>query len=170
MAGSRAVVGVFEFMDDALHAVHAAKADNRLFEMYSPAPNHHISEAIHDTRSPVRMMTLAGALTGITAGFALAIWTSLDYPLRTSAKDIVSIPGFVVVGYECTILFGAIATLLGLGLFGRVPNVLRKPGYDPRFSYDRFGVVINCEENEIDEISARLQEMGAEEVKVTDGI
>lgn len=170
MSGSKAVVGVFEFMDDALQAVNAAKEDNRLFEMYSPAPNHHALHEIYKARSSVRMLTLTGALTGLTAGFALAIWTSLDYPLRVSAKDIVSVPGFVVVGYECTILFGALATLLAIGLFCRVPNPFRKPGYDPRFSYDRFGVVINCDENEIDHIRSKLEEMGAEEVNVTDGI
>ena len=90
--------------------------------------------------------------------------------MRVSAKDVVSIPGFVVIGYECTILFGAIATLLGLLHFCRLPDILRKVGYDPRFSDDKFGVVVGCEGGQVDEVMADLKRAGAEEVEVRDGL
>ncbi len=166
----KAVVGVFSYLDDALSAVEFAKGSGYEYKVYSPVPNHHLEHATCDSRSPVRMFTLAGALFGITAGFTLAIMCSLDYPLRVSAKDIVSIPGFVVIGYECTILFGAIATLTGLCHLTRTPNIFRKLGYDPRFSYDKFGVVVSCPSSDVDAVSKGVEDSGAEEVNVENGL
>ncbi|MCB0331472.1 MAG: DUF3341 domain-containing protein [Bdellovibrionales bacterium] len=170
MKGNRVVVGVFEFLDDAIAAVNTAKDQDMEYKVYSPVPNHHLDHATSDVRGPVRFISFTGAVTGLTAGFALAIMCSLDYPLRVSAKAIASVPGFVVIGYECTILFGALATLAALLTFCGVPNLLRKVGYDPRFSRDRFGVLIGCDSSKAEEVKAKMLEIGAEEVEVQDGL
>ena len=168
--GTHAVVGVFEYLDDTVKAIEMAKAEERDYRVYSPVPRHELEEVTYPEKSPVRRFTLIGGLAGLCFGFFLAIWCSLDWPLRVSAKDIVSIPGFVVVGYECTILFGAIATLLGLFHLCRIPDLLRKIGYDPRFMVDRFGVVVSCMHAEVDHIKQQLLAAGAEEVQVKDGL
>lgn len=170
MKGSKAIVGVFEYLDDALRAIDQTKEKNLDFRVYAPFYNHDIEKHATVGRSNVRKVTLTGALTGLTFGFSLAIMCSLDWPLRVSAKDIVSVPGFIVIGYECTILFGAIATLLALMHFCRLPDPFRKIGFDPRFTQDRFGVVVGCEEDRIDEIKDSLLKAGAEEVDVRDGL
>lgn len=170
MKGSKAIVGVFSYLDDTIKAVDAAKEAGYEFQVYSPVPNHYLEHATTEGRSPLKYVTGAAALTGLTFGFALAILCSLDYPLRVSAKDIVSVPGFFVIGYECTILFGAIFTLKALFLFCGIPDVFRKVGYDPRFSDDKFGVVIGCNPSDIDAVSGVLKSAGAEEVDVKDGL
>lgn len=170
MRGNKVVVGVFKYMDDTIHAVAWSKEKNLDWRVYSPVPNHELEEATFPEKSPVRLITATGALTGLTFGFALAILCSLDYPLRVSAKDIVSIPGFVVIGYECTILFGALATLFAMFHFCRIPDIFRKIGYDPRFSQDKFGVVVGCDANQVDEVKESLMKNGAEEVQVREGL
>jgi molybdopterin-containing oxidoreductase family membrane subunit len=170
MRGSKAVVGVFSYLDDMLNALEKVKEQGRDYRVYSPVPRHEIEHATSHTRSPIRMFTLTGALIGLTGGFALQILTALDYPLRTSAKDIVSIPAFVVVGYECTILFGALFTFAALFHFCRLPDVLRKVGYDPRFTDDKFGLVVGCSPSEADEASQLLSDSGADEVLVKEGL
>ena len=167
---TKAVVGVFGFMDDLLHAVEAVKATKLDYRVYSPFASHEIEHATSHTRSPIRFITALGAITGLTFGFFIAIWMSLDYPLRVSAKDIVSIPGFVVIGYECTILFGAIATLTGMFHFCRIPNIFRKFGFDPRFSDNKFGLVIGCSPEQSREVESSLRKFGAEEVEVRDAL
>lgn len=170
MKGTKAVVGVFSYLDDTIGAIKKVQSANLDYRVYSPFANHEIEEATSHTKSPVRRVSLTGAITGLCSGFALAIMCSLDWPLRVSAKDIVSIPGFVVIGYECTILFGAIATLLAMFHFCRIPDILRKVGYDPRFTNDKFGVVVGCEAGQVDEVMAQLKSAGAEEVEVRDGM
>ena len=170
MRGSKAVVGVFTYLDDTLRAIESAKAGDYDFRAYSPFANHSIEEAAMPGKSPVRRLTGTGALTGITCGFALAIMCSMDWPMRVSSKDVVSIPGFVVIGYECTILFGAIFTLLALLHFCRLPDILRKVGYDPRFTDNKFGIVIACPPEKVDEVVNGLKSIGAEDVEVRDAL
>lgn len=170
MRGNKVVVGVFHYLDDTLHAVEEAKRINLDYRVYSPVPNHDLEAATFPEKSPVRIITAVGALSGLTFGFALAILCSMDYPMRVSAKSVISPPGFVVIGYECTILFGAIFTLLALFHFCRIPDLFRKIGYDPRFSQDKFGVVVGCEPQQVDEVKAKFTRLGAEEVQVREGL
>jgi len=170
MSGDKAVVGVFEYMDDTIEAIHAVKESGLDYQVYSPVPNHHLDEADHPGRSNVRVFSLIGGIGGLVFGFALAILCSLDYPLRVSAKDVVSIPGFVVIGYECTILFTAIITLMAVAHFSKVPDILRKVGYDPRFTLDRFGVAVSCNSDQLDEVQKKLKKSGAEEVQVREAL
>ena len=166
MEATKAVVGVFTYFDDTMRAIEGAKSESREFRVYSPFANHHIEDAALPGKSPIRFVTAFGALSGLTFGFALAILCSMDWPMRVSAKDVVSVPGFVVIGYECTILFGAIFTLIAMFHFCRLPDILRKIGYDPRFSDDKFGVVVGCGPDEVDHVVASLKHAGADEVEV----
>ena len=170
MRGSKAIVGVYKYLDDAIRAIEFAKHEDRDFKVYSPFWSHDIEAAATTGKSNVRKFTIVGALTGLTFGFTLAISTAMDYPLRVSAKDIVAPPSVVVIGYECTILFGAIFTLIALLHFCRIPDIFRKVGYDPRFSDDRFGVVVGCESPDVDQVKKRLLDSGAEEVLVREGL
>ena len=170
MRGNKAVVGVFSYVDDVLKAISKVKESNLDYRVYSPVPNHDIEHETYPEKSPVRFITGLGAISGLTGGFALAILCAMDYPMRVSAKDVVSIPGFVVIGYECTILLGGIFTLLALFHFCRLPNLFRKVGYDPRFSDDKFGIVVGCDKGDVDQVQSVLSQSGAEEVHVKDGL
>lgn len=170
MSSAKVVVGVYAYIDDLAKAIKNIRDQHLSYKVYSPVPSHEIEELTLPGKSPVRFVTGFGAVFGITFGFALAILCSMDYPLRVSAKDIISIPGFVVIGYECTILLGGIFTLLALLHFCRIPDIFRKPGYDPRFSDDKFGIVVDCDKNAVDKIKAVLSEAGAEEIRVEEGL
>ncbi len=167
---SRAVVGVFTFMDDALNAVKDVKAANFDWRMYSPVPRHEIEEVTYPQKSPVRLVSFTCALTGCICGWALAILCSLDWPLRTSAKNIASIPAFFVPGYEWTILFGGLGTLGAIFAFCKIPSVVRTAGYDPRFSHDKFGVVVACSGTQVEDVKRRLKAAGADEVDVQESL
>ena len=170
MSGNKAVVGVFSYLDDTVNAIKGIKSAKLDYRVYSPVPCPEIEEETMPEKSPVRFFTATGGVLGVTFGFGLAIMCSLDYPMRVSAKDIVSVPGFFVIGYECTILFGAIFTLLALLHFCRLPDILRKVGYDPRFTHDKFGVVVSCDSNDVDTVKQTLSKSGADEVQVREGL
>ena len=169
-SSTRAVVGIFTYMDDALEAVKKVKSANHEYRMYSPVPRHEIEEVTYPEKSPVRIVSLVCAITGCTCGFALAILCSLDWPMRTSAKNIASIPAFFVPGYEWTILFGGLGTLMAIFVFCKIPNVLRTAGYDPRFTHDKFGVVVACAGNQVDDVKKRMMDSGADEVDVRESL
>ncbi len=170
MKGQKAVVGVFTYMDDTIKAIDAAKNAGLDFKVFAPFYNHELDHAASHERSHVRKFNLTGAITGCIAGFALAILCSLDWPMRTSAKDVISVPGFVVIGYEWTILWGTIFTLAGMFILSRVPDFFPKVGFDPRFTQDKFGVAIGCSNEAVDQVSQTLKAAGADEVQVRDGM
>ena len=163
--GSRELLAIFTHLDALLRAIHQLRdAGYRDAGVFSPVPRHEVEEALARGPGPVRHFTLIGAILGATTGFVLTIATSLHYPLITGGKPIVSIPPFLVIVFELTILFGALATILGMLLNIRLPRLKLRPDYDPRFSEDRFGLWVRCEEKDFDEVRALLRGAGAEEV------
>lgn len=170
MSNARAVVGVFTYLDDIMGAIDRVKAQGGTFRVYAPTYVAELDHHTDTTRSKVSLFTATGGVLGLVGGFALAILCGLDWPLRVSAKEIVAIPGYFVIGYECTILLGAIATLLGLLHFCRLPDIVRKVGYDPRFSLDKFGLVVDCASSEVTNYSKLLEDSGADEVREEDGL
>jgi hypothetical protein len=81
-------------------------------------------------------------LTGAATGFAMPTWMSLDWPLMTGGKPIMSLPAWVIIAFELTILFGALSTVAGLFIMARLPQRRIMQVYDPSFSSDRFGVLV----------------------------
>lgn len=161
-----AVVGVFAYLDDAVRAVRDLKARGvSQLTVYSPVPRHELDDVLARPESPVRRFTLFGGLFGVSFGFFYAIATSLDWPLVVGGKPIVSLPAFVVIGFETTILIGALSTVAGMLLNAKLPRLGRAPGYDPRFSNDRFGVVAFGGPALLDLAREVLRGAGAEEVK-----
>lgn len=152
------VLASFDFLDSTVEAIHELrKAGFKGLRAYMPFPEHHIEEALGYDQSPVRVWTLVGALTGTATGFAFTIWTSMDWPLVTGGKPIVSIPAYVVIAFEMTILFGAFGTLIGLFILSRLPHTKPIVIYDPEFTSGRFGLFVPAEGGKLEEARKILQ-------------
>lgn len=171
MARSRTgVLGVFEHLDTASGAVEELRERGFPLTVYSPTPRHELEEALEAPESAVRIFTLMGGFTGTAAGAALAIWSSLNWPLIVGGKEIVALPAFSVIMFEVTVLLGALSTVAGLFLTGRLPRIGRAEGmYHPSFSGDRFGVFVHVSPDHYDEVRTILNERGSEEVLVDQG-
>ena len=162
------VVGVFAHVDTTVKALEELRAQGyQALEVYMPAPMHEIEDVMERGRpvSRVRLFTLIGALTGTASGFTLTIWSAMQWGLVTGGKPIASIPPFVVIAFELTILFGGLATALGMFLLGRLPRFRPSAAYDPRFSNDRFGVAVQCPPGRGASVGEILRGAGAEEVR-----
>jgi molybdopterin-containing oxidoreductase family membrane subunit len=160
------LLGIFDAGTKAAAAAEALRAD-RLGEVtaYAPTLDHRIDAALGPGKRPVRVFTLVGGLLGCLLGFAFPIYTVLDWPLITGGKPIVSIPPFVVIAFELTILFAALGTVLGFLISSGLPRLRSGAPYDPRFSDDRWGVLVTCDTGRADAARARLAAAGAEEVR-----
>lgn len=169
MAAEYIVIGHFQFIDDVKKAIVSLKRQGiKDLTLYSPAPNHDLEDELYlgKRRSPVRIFTFLGGLFGCLGAFLMTIWMSSDWPMRTSAKPIVSIPAFVVIGFECTILIGGIVTLLAMLHFCRIPNPFRSPGFRGDFTKDIFGLVVRVPKEQTENIDKELRSFGAKEVEV----
>src|SRR3970040_1688363 len=103
MSGQAGMLGVFDGVDTLIVAIEKLRgAGLKRLVVYSPAPDHKIQTAPHTGPTAVRRFTLVGGLTGAAAGFALPTWTALDWPLVTGGKPIISLPAWVIIGFELT--------------------------------------------------------------------
>jgi hypothetical protein len=168
---SRRVPGVlasFEHVDAAADAIRALRAQgHRDMVVYSAAPNHEIEEALDHRVSPVRLVTLIGGLTGCAAGFGMTLWMSYDWPTLVGGKPIGSIPPYVVIAFELTILMGALSTVAAVALFSVLMGK-RGIAYDPRFSDDRIGIFVPSGSDQAGALERMLRTAGAEEVRHED--
>jgi hypothetical protein len=166
MAASYAgIVGSFGYLDSLILAIKQLKnAGYEELQALSPIPHHAIDEALEKPTSPVRFFTLVGCLLGCITGFTLTIAATLHYPLIVGGKPIISVPPFLVIVFELTILFGGLLTLVGMLLNARLPGVHVGPAYNPQFSEDRFGLWVRCEDAQYDEVKRLLQSAGAEDI------
>ena len=168
MAAPASVLGIFAHVDTTLQAIRELRAKGFSdLTVYTPVPVEEIEEEVEHVRplSKVRLFTVVGGVTGAATGFFLTIWSSLKWELITGGKAPVSIPPFVIIGFELTILFGGLATVLAVLLLGRLPKFRQSPTYDPRFTLDRFGVAVACPPDRAQTVSALLSAAGAEEVR-----
>lgn len=164
------VLGVFAYLDTATDAIRRLKSKGFPLTVYSPTPRHELEEALETKESAVRIFTIMGAFTGTAAGTALAVWSSLDWPLIVGGKEIVAMPAFSVIMFEVTILIGALSTVAGLFITGGLPRIGRSEGlYHPSFSSNRFGVFVHVAPEHFEEVQNILAESGSEEVLLDQG-
>ena len=166
MADTTQILGIF---DDGAKAAGGARAilDGGLGDVvaYSPVPDHAIDQALHVGVSPVRLFVLIGGLLGCATGFLFPIYTVLDWPLITGGKPLISIPPFVVIAFELTILFGALGGMASFLWLAGLPRVTGQPAPDDRFTNDMNGISVTCLPEDADAVRATLERHGANEVK-----
>jgi hypothetical protein len=167
MAESRGgLLASFEFVDSTVDAIHALKkAGYDKLTAYAPYPEHHIEEALGWGQSPVRVWALVGGLTGTATGFAFTVFTSMDWPLVTGGKPILSMPAYVVIAFELTILFGALSTVIGLFINSRLPHIKPMVVYDPEFSAGRFGLYVEASPDDREAVREILEASEPAEIR-----
>ncbi len=166
MAPEPGLLGIFPDLDDLLAALRRLKEnDGRVLTVFSPIHFSEIQEIVGHKTSGVRYLTLIGGILGGISLVGLAIYAHLSFQFVTGGKPVIPSIPFVVPFFEGTILLAAIFTVLSWVLKGRLPRGRLPAGYDPRFSEDRFGILLACPPGRRELLESILRDAGAEEVR-----
>lgn len=146
------------------------EAGFRNFDAYTPYPIHELDDAmdLHDNR--VSLFTLIGGLLGGCGGFGLASWISaVAWPLNIGGRPLISVPMFIPVTFECTILIGGLTAAISMILMNGLPSP-----YHPVFNVERFAnasrskffLCIESEDPQFDRAATEgfLESLGPEEI------
>ena len=161
-----AILGTFAYEEDFLAAAKNLTASGfDDISLLSPVPLEEAQEVLGLHKSPVRHFSLAGAIIGAISGFAMAAGTALVFILPTGGRAIITIPPFLIITYEMTILFGVLFTLLGFHFVSGLPAWRDKP-YLASASVDKFVVVVeDVAADQVAKADAIMRDAGAEEIK-----
>ncbi len=168
------IYGLMAEFDDPSAVVAAARrtyeAGYRRINAYSPYPIEELSAAIGYHKDLVSMTVFAFGILGAVGGFALQYWTSaIDYPLNVGGRPLLSLPSFIPIIFECTVLLASFGAFIGMLAMNRLPQpyhpVFNLPSFS-RASHDRFFLCVKADDPNYSEAETRafLQGLGAKEV------
>jgi hypothetical protein len=162
------VLATFECDEKVLHATEKVRDKNiDIYDIYAPFPVHGLDEAMGIKRSILPYVTFLAGATGLCLALGFQIWTSaIDWPTIIGGKPFISLPAFIPITFEITVLLGAHTTVLAFlvlnKLFpGKQPTII-----DPRQTEDLFIMAIEKDKANVEDVTALLKENGAVEVKV----
>ena len=161
-----AIMGSFAYEEDFIAAAENLQSsgfDN--ISLLSPVPLKEAQQVLGLGKSPVRHFSLAGAIFGALFGFGMSVATALTFILPTGGRAIITVPPYLIITYEMTILMGVLFTLIGFHVVSGLPAWRDKP-YLPAANIDRFVVVVEgAAGDQAARAEAIIREAGAEEIQ-----
>jgi len=162
------VVGIFTDEDVLLDAVGNIREKGvKIEEVYSPFPVHGLDEVLGYRRS---RLPIASFLFGIT-GTCLALFTQIwmlgyDWPMIIGGKNHASLPPFIPVTFEFTVLCSAFGMVITFLIVSDMKPYKWPRQFDNRSTDDKHVMAIDLATNKLSksELTQLLKDNGATEV------
>jgi hypothetical protein len=158
--------------EELLAAARRTKAAGyQVVEAYTPLPMEAVSHALGHRAGLLPLVVLGGGALGAVVGFGMQYWISAQaYPLNIGGRPLNSWPAFLVVTFEMTILFAALAAVLGMFALNGLPRPYHPVFHVPMFetaSQDRFFLMILSRDARFDMAGTRafLESLGPSRVE-----
>lgn len=178
MAYEKKEIGVLAEYDSPSAIYHACEqvrdAGFRRFDSYTPFPVHGLDKAMGLGPSYLPWLVLCAGITGASLALLLAVWTSAyDYPLNIGGKPLWSIPAFIPVIFECTILLSGLTAVFGMFALNGMPTFHHPLHNIARFAKatdDKFFILIEARDRKYDQAKVVdfLQKTGAQATVVVE--
>lgn len=136
-----------------------SEAGYRHVDAFTPLPVHGLPEALGIKGNRVAMVVLFGAIFGALFGYSLQYYMAgLSYVHNVGGRPVHSWPQFIPVTFETTILFAALASVIGMFAMNGLPQPYHPVFNASRFeraSQDRFFLWIESRDPQFDEEQTR---------------
>ncbi len=162
------ILGVYNDDEILLEAVKKITGNKiRIHEVFSPYPLHGIDELLGYKRSRLPKVAFIFGVVGFLSAVLLQFWTmGVDWPMIIGGKNFTSIPPFVPIMFELTVLISALG-MVGTFMVASDLKPYKKPRiFDPRITDDKLVIAIDVGENPLPkkDISELVKKTGAEEI------
>lgn len=138
MAKVKKEIGLLAEYDSPSLVYHACEKIRdkgyKRFDSYTPFPVHGLDKAMGLGPSYLPWLVLMAGSTGAILAMAFMIWCSVyDYPLNIGGKPVFSIPAFIPITFEVTVLFSGLTAVFGMFALNKLPTF-----HHPLFNIKRF--------------------------------
>ena len=141
-----------------------------IYDVFTPFPVHGLEKLLGYRRSHIPKVGFIGGTIGAACGLGFQTWVfTKSWPLNFGGKPYLSLPSFIPVTFECTVLFAAFAMVFAFLLRSKLGLGAENKIFDEKITDDRFLVVLNIEnkdQNEINAYQQYLSETGAQGITV----
>jgi len=160
------IYGLYDDEEIMMEAVKKAKADHvEIYDVYTPFPVHGLDPLLGLAESRLHIAGFVyGALGTMTAFLGMTWVFTKNWPVVFGGKPYWSVPAFIPITFELTVLFSAIGivvtfyTVCGLG-----PGVTN-PYLDSRITDDKFCIAFDSAEVNSSDANSFFSSTGASEV------
>lgn len=163
------LVGVFEDEDVLINAVRSLKNNGvKIHEVFSPFPVHGLDEVLGYTRSRLPIAAFLFGLTGTLLALLMQFWMlGYDWPMIIGGKPYASLPPFIPVTFEFTVLLSALGMVATFLIVSDMKPYGWPRQFDIRSTDDKHVMAIDIDLNKTKsrtDIAQLLREAGASEV------
>jgi hypothetical protein len=128
-------------------------------DTYTPFPVDELINPEEIRRTGVPLIVLVGGLTGAVVAFATMYYSTVyGYPLNVGGRPLNSWPMYIPITFELTVLFAALAGVVGMFALNRLPMpyhpMFNLPQFD-RASQDRFFLCIEAADPKFDRAATK---------------
>ena len=177
------VIAEFDSPGKILKAAKAVQdAGYRWYDCCTPFPVHGLDGAMGIKPTILPVLVFFAGLTGTSIGFMLQSFTNATdwslwafvwvtgYPYLISGKPLISLPAFIPVMFELTILLSALTAVFAMYIMNGLPRLSHPLFTNERFrrvTDDKFFVVIESRDPKYfhDRTAALLESLGADTVE-----
>ncbi|MCC9600111.1 DUF3341 domain-containing protein [Stieleria sp. JC731] len=128
-------------------------------DAFTPFPVHGIDKALGIKPTILPWICFFAGLTGTCIALTMEIWMNgIDYKYIISGKPFVSLPAFIPVAFELTILLASFGAFFGMWALNGLPRFSNPMFTDPRFDRatdDRFFLYIDSKDERYDSAGVR---------------
>jgi hypothetical protein len=169
MSIKKFVVG--SFMDEQVlfAAVKKVRTSGyKLYDIFTPMPIHGLDKAMGLRDTSLHTAGFIYGITGTTTAVSCIGWVfTSDWPLNFGGKPHFSLPAWIPITFELTVLFAAVGMVLTFCYLCQMAPFVKKHHFHLRATDDLFVMVIEttAKNNEAD-IAAFLGSLGAIEINV----
>ena len=167
MSVKKFVVGCFYDEQVLFPAVKAVRKEGyKIHDVFTPMPIHGLDVAMGLRETSLHTAGFVYALSGTATALGFITWAlTTDWPLNFGGKPHFSLPAWIPIIFELTVLFSAVGMVLTFCYLCQLAPFVKKDHFHPRATDDMFVMAIECtEKTNENEVSDFLRNIGAVEV------
>ena len=168
-ANKNFLVGVFDDEDVLVNAVRILRNNGvKIHEVFTPFPVHGLDEVLGYTRSRLPIAAFLFGLTGTSLALLMQFWMlGYDWPMIIGGKPHASLPPFIPVTFEFTVLLSALGMVATFLIVSDMKPYGKPRQFDVRSTDDKLVMAIDVDANSTvnrTDITRILRDAGASEV------
>ena len=169
MAVKKFVVGNFDDEAVLFPAVKKVRrAGYKIHDVFTPFPIHGLDHAMGLRDTSLHTAGFIYGITGTSTAVGFITWAlTVDWQINFGGKPFFSLPAWIPVTFELTVLFAAVGMVLTFCYLCQLAPFVKKDHFNPRSTDDTFVMALECTDktNEA-EVLSFLETVGAKEEKI----